>query len=45
MVIAALIVFGTLLAAWLMAPGERASAAQVADPQPDGVRAALAEAA
>lgn len=44
MVIAALIVFGALLAAWLLAPGERSSA-RTAEAQPDGVPAALAEAA
>jgi len=49
MVIAALVVFGTLLAAWLVAPAERARAAQPAEQRPAEVAAApvegLAEAA
>jgi hypothetical protein len=49
MVIAALVVFGALLAAWLLAPAERASAARATEPQPGdltpGLTEGLAEAA
>ena len=45
MVIAALVVFGALLAAWLLAPAERANVARTAEPQPESVPAGLAEAA
>jgi hypothetical protein len=45
MVIAALVVFGALLGAWLLAPAEHARPARTAEPQPDGVVAGLAEAA
>jgi hypothetical protein len=45
MVIAALVVFGALLAAWLLAPAEQARVARPAEPQPDSIPAGLAEAA
>lgn len=43
MVIAALVVFGALLAAWLRAPTERASVDRSAERRPGEVAAALTE--
>ncbi|HEY8179237.1 MAG TPA: hypothetical protein VIH33_02465 [Candidatus Limnocylindria bacterium] len=43
MVIAALIVFGTLLAAWLLAPAERAGVARAAEQRPAEVASAMTE--
>ncbi|HEY7847089.1 MAG TPA: hypothetical protein VIC83_02720 [Candidatus Limnocylindria bacterium] len=43
MVIAALVVFGALLAAWLLAPAERTSVVQSTEPRPDEVGAGLTE--
>ena len=42
MVIAALVVFGALLAAWLLAPAERAGKARAVD-NPPGVTTAITE--
>lgn len=43
MVIAALVVFGALLAAWLLAPAERAGAARAAGQRPPESSPALTE--
>jgi hypothetical protein len=43
MVIAALVVFGALLAAWLLAPAERAGVARATEPRPADNTPALTE--
>ena len=43
MVIAALVVFGALLAAWLLAPAERAGVARAAEQRPPENATALTE--
>jgi hypothetical protein len=43
MVIAALVVFGALLAAWLVVPAERAGIARAAEPRPVDVTPPMTE--
>ena len=43
MVIAALVVFGALLAAWLLAPADRSSVVRASGAQPADVATPLAE--